>query len=103
MEMRIKPFLNSHEYALELDEFWPKEGYKEFLTNFCVSIGGDFIDWRQGVESGLGHIYFEKEKLTVYWSDFPDAFSFDCNSQMQAERLKGLVRSYLVENNYLRT
>jgi len=99
MEMRIQPFKNSYEYALELDEFWPEGGYEKFLRNFCSCIDGAFIDWHQGVESGIGHIFFEKQRLTVYWSDFPDSFSFDCNSQMQAERLKKLAEKYLLINN----
>lgn len=94
MDMRITPFRYSHEYALELSEFWPKEGFAGFLKDFCSYVGGRFIDWHQGVESGLGHINFENQTITVYWSDFPDAFSFDCNNQLQAERLKRLVKEY---------
>ncbi len=98
MIMKITPFKCSHKYSLELDEFCPKEGFAKFLGNLCANIGGYFIDWHQGVESGIGHINFENEKLTVFWSDFPDAFSFDCNSENQAERLKFLVERYFMKN-----
>lgn len=96
MNMKIVPFRYGHEYSLELGEFWPRGGYAKFLKDFCTKIGGGFLDWSQGVESGIGHINFENQKLTVYWSDFPDAFSFDCNNQSQAERLKLLVEKFLV-------
>ncbi len=98
MQMRIAPFKNSHECSLELDEFSPQEGYAEFLKDFCTAIGGRFLDWYQGVESGIGHINFENQNLIVYWSDFPDAFSFDCNNKTQAERLKILVEKYLTQH-----
>ena len=98
MEIRITPFKNGNEVSLELEEFWPREGYAKFLRSFCSEAGGDFIDWHQGVESGIGHISFENQRLTVFWSDFPDAFSFDCTSQKQAERLKGLVERYFARH-----
>ena len=95
MEIRIRPVSCSDKFALELDEFWPKGGYIKFLKSFCHHIGAGFLDWQQGLDSGVGHIRFDNEELVVYWSDFPDTFSFDCNSQVQAERLKHLVDEYL--------
>jgi hypothetical protein len=38
--------------------------------------------------------------LIVSWSDFPDTFSFDCNSQIQAERLRHLVDDYLARHTF---
>ena len=95
MEIRIRPVRCSDKYALELDEFWPRGGYIKFLKNFCNHIGARFLDWQQRLGSGVGHISFENEELIVYWSDFPDTFSFDCSSQVQAERLKHLFDEYL--------
>ena len=95
MEIRIRPVSCSDKFALELDEFWPKGGYIKFLKSFCHHIGAGFLDWQQRLDSGVGHIRFDNEELVVYWSDFPDTFSFDCNSQVQAERLKHLVDEYL--------
>lgn len=93
-QMRIVPFLNGSKYALELEEFWPDGGYGEFLKKFCAYIGATELDWCQGVESGIGQINFENQKLTLYWSDFPAVFSFDCNSFQQAERLRCLAGEY---------
>ena len=95
MEIRIRPVRCSDKYALELDEFWPRGGYVKFLKNFCHHIGAGFLDWQQRLGYGIGHINFESQELIVSWSDFPDTFSFDCNSQIQAERLKHLVDGYL--------
>ena len=95
MEIRIRPFRCGDKYAVELDEFSPRGGYVKFLKNFCHHIGAGFLDWNQRPDSGIGHISFENQELIVYWSDFPDIFSFDCHSQVQAERLKHLVDAYL--------
>ena len=95
MEIRIRPVRCTEKDALELDEFWPRGGYIKFLKSFCHHIGAGFLDWQQRLDSGVGHIRFDNEELVVYWSDFPDTFSFDCNSQVQAERLKHLVDEYL--------
>ncbi len=95
MEIRIRPVICSDKFALELDEFWPKGGYVKFLKNFCKHIDAGFLDWHQRLGSGVGHIIFENQELVVYWSDFPDTFSFDCISQVQAERLKIMVDEYL--------
>ena len=103
MEIRIRPFSSGEQYALELDEFWPKGGYVKFLKNFCDHIGAGFLDWQRRSGSGVGHIHFENQELIVYWSDFPDTFSFDCNSQMQAERLRCLVNDYLAEHDCCRS
>ncbi|NDC09883.1 MAG: hypothetical protein EBZ75_11180 [Oxalobacteraceae bacterium] len=96
METRIRPVRCSDKFALELDEFWPRGGYVKFLKNFCDHIDAAFLDWQQRLGSGVGHISFEKQELVVYWSDFPDIFSFDCNTRLQAERLKLLVDEYLI-------
>lgn len=103
MEIRIRPFSSGEKYALELDEFWPKGGYVKFLKNFCTHIGAVFLDWQQRLGSGVGHISFESQELIVSWSDFPDTFSFDCHTQMQAERLRRLIDEYLAANDCYRT
>ncbi len=56
IKFRIAPFLKSTEYALELEDFEPKGGYEPFLKNVCSYLGATFLDWYQGVESGIGHI-----------------------------------------------
>ena len=95
MEIRIRPVSCSDKFALELDEFWPKGGYIKFLKSFCHHIGAGFLDCQQRLDSGVGHIRFDNEELVDYWSDFTYTFSFDCNSQVQAERLKHRVDEYL--------
>jgi hypothetical protein len=103
MEIRIRPFSSGEKYALELDEFWPRGGYVKSLKNFCAHIGASFLDWQQRLGSGVGHINFENQELIVSWSDFPDTFSFDCYSQIQAERLWRLVDDYLAGHDCCRS
>jgi hypothetical protein len=99
MELQITPFKNSHEYSLEIREFEPSEGYEEFLKKFCQFTGAQFLDWYQGWWDGLGHIEMNNQKLSVYWSDFPLAISFDCDTRKQAEKLEEIAKSYFRQNS----
>ncbi len=85
---RITPFRQSEKYSLEIENFEPPEGYEGFLQSLCHSLNEEFLDWYQGVESGIGHITYRNYKLTVYWTDFPFALSFDCVDEAMANSLK---------------
>lgn len=94
MKFQITPFHQSKQFSLELYEFVPKDGYETFLKKFCEFSGEAFIDWRQGVESGIGHISYLGGRLTVVWNDFPDSFSFDCESELVALSLQSLLKTF---------
>lgn len=99
MELKITPFRNSHEYAMEIREFEPPGGYEVFLKRFCQFTGGEFLDWAQDWWNGIGHIKLNKQKLTVCWRDFPLAISFDCDTREQAEEIKMIVRRFFEQNS----
>lgn len=90
-------FSASNKFSLELLEFIPRVGYEKFLREFCRFAGEQFIDWAQGVESGIGHITFDGNKITVVWSDTPFCLSFDCINKESATSLHTLIARFLVE------
>ena len=90
----LKPFLNSEKYALELEGFEPKGGYEPFLKDVCPFLGGTFLDWYQGVESGIGAITYQGKKIVVFWTDFPFALSFDCLNETMAKNLQKELENY---------
>jgi hypothetical protein len=90
----LKPFLNSTEYALKLEEFEPKGGYEPFLKDVCPFLGATFLDWYQGIESGIGKIIYKGYKMTVFWTDFPQSLSFDCEDQAMAQQLQKELEDY---------
>ncbi len=92
--MNITPFKRSHKHALELEEFKPSCGFEAFIKDFTKFIGGEFIDWWEGIERGIGHITFENDLIVVYWTDFPFSLSFDYLDKSQAIRLRELANQY---------
>jgi hypothetical protein len=88
IQFRITPFLNSEKYSLQLDDFEPQGGYDFFLRAVCEHLNESFLDWYQGVESGIGHITYRGYTLTVYWTDYPFSLSFDCRDQLMAQELQ---------------
>jgi hypothetical protein len=58
-------------------------------------MGESLCDWFQGVESGIGHMSYLGSTLTVVWNDFPDSFSFDCDSEGLAISLQGKLEKFL--------
>jgi hypothetical protein len=90
----ITPFAKSNKYSLELEDFEPKGGYEPFLKDVCSYLGATFLDWYQGVESGIGHIIYKEYKMTVYWTDFPFALSFDCANEAMAKELQEELKKY---------
>ena len=100
IKFRITPFSRSSKYSLELECFYPKGGFKKFLTDFCKTGEGELLDWWQGIESAIGHITFEGNVLTVYCSDFPDALSFDCDDISQAKKIEMDLKRFLNLQTY---
>lgn len=90
----LKPFLNSEEYALKLEEFEPKGGYEPFLKDVCLFLGATFLDWYQGVESGIGKIIYKDYRMTIFWTDFPQSLSFDCKDEVMAKELQQKLEAY---------
>lgn len=95
MKFKITPFLSSERFTLELYEFVPKDGFEGFLRELCNFSGEPFIDWHQGVESGIGHIFYLEKALTVIWTDFPESLSFDCESYVKAVSLQSLLENFM--------
>lgn len=91
---RVSPFASSDKCSLELEDFEPKCGYEFFLKEACPFLGADYLDWHQGVESGIGHINYKGYKMTVFWTDFPFALSFDCRDEPMALELRGRLEAY---------
>lgn len=94
MKFCISAFLKTSKYALEIEDFEPKDGYEIFLKNLCFNLGEKFIDWQQGVESGIGHITFKDYTLTIVWTDFPSSLSFDCRDEVMATELQSVIERY---------
>lgn len=91
---RVSPFANSDKYSLELGNFEPKNGYESFLKEACPFVGAEYLNWHQGVESAIGHINYKGYKMTVFWTDFPSALSFDCKDEAMALDLRGRLEVY---------
>lgn len=91
----IVPFLKTTEYSLVIENFAPQRGYEDFLRNLCVYLEDTFVDWYQGVESGIGHIVYRNYKVTVFWTDFPFSLSFDCQNETMAIELKKQIDEYM--------
>lgn len=88
IQFRITPFLNSEKYSLQLDDFEPQGGYEIFLRAVCEHLNEKFLNWYQGVESGIGNITYCGYTMMVYWTDYPFALSFDCRDQSMAQELQ---------------
>lgn len=93
-KFRISPFLNNSKFSLEIEEFEPRCGYKIFLADACKFFGEQLLDWYQGVESGVGHMTYKSELITVSWTDFPIALSFDCANEEIANELRTKFDEY---------
>lgn len=91
---RVSPFASSDKYSLDLENFESKGGYESFLKEACHFVGADYVDWYQGVESGIGHINYKGYKMTVFWTDFPFALSFDCRDEAMALDLRSQLEAY---------
>lgn len=91
---RVSSFANGDKYSLELEDFEPKGGYESFLKEVCLFVNSEYLDWYQGVESGIGHINYKGYKMTVFWTDFPFALSFDCRDEAMALDLRGRLEAY---------
>ncbi len=98
--MKLLPSKSNFKYSLQLEEFHPNGGYEKFLKDFCNSIGEKLVEWWQGVEAGIGCITFRGDSVQVYWSDFPDAFFFDCNDLSQAQMIEIVLRNYLGQQKF---
>jgi len=99
IQFRITPFLQSKEFSLELEDFEPVGGYEQFLKHVCDYLGETFLDWYQGIESGIGHVTYRGYTLTVYWTDFPFALSFDCQDEAMAKELKTALESFFATSS----
>lgn len=95
MNFNVTPFATGTEYSLIINDFVPNQGYENFLREFCVHLGESFIDWYQGVESGIGHIVYKEKKVMVFWTDFPFSLSFNCQNEIMAIELKKDIINYL--------
>lgn len=95
MSFSITPFSNSIEYSLVIENFVPQHGYDNFLRNLCTYLEATFVDWYQGVESGIGHIVYRNYKLAVFWTDFPFSLSFDCQNEIMAIELQKNINEYM--------
>lgn len=96
MKYKVTPFVDGGKFSLELCDFAPKGGYEIFLREFCRFSGESLYDWFQGVESGIGHLSYLSTALTVIWNDFPDSFSFDCDSEELAISLQGKLEKFFL-------
>lgn len=64
----------------------------------------DYGEWYQGIESGIGHIFFHKKKIMVFWNDFPDQLSFDMRNEQDGKNLLEIIQSMMTrysKNNNL--
>jgi hypothetical protein len=80
--------------TINLNNFEPAGGYELFLKNLCKELGQKFIDWHQGIESGIGHIVYRDQEIVVFWTDFPFALSFDCINKAMADELQNELINY---------
>ncbi len=80
--------------SVMLNDFEPKGGYEPFLKDVCPYLGATFLDWYQGIESGIGHIIYKDYKMTVFWTDFPFSLSFDCKNEAMAKELQEELKGY---------
>jgi hypothetical protein len=94
IKFAIQPFLNSEEFSLDLEDFEPKGGYELFLKDACAFLDAKYLDWHQGIETGIGHINYKGYKVTVFWTDFPFALSFDCRDEAMALDLRDQLQAY---------
>lgn len=94
IRFRISPFLKSAKFSLELEDFEPQDGYERFLRTLCDYLNEQFLDWCQGIESGIGHITYCGYTLTVYWTDYPFSLSFDCQDETMAQELKTSLEAF---------
>lgn len=46
------------------------------IEALCQKYHFQYIDWHQGIESGIGYIKINHHKVTIIWDDFPLGFSF---------------------------
>lgn len=99
MKLKITPFLGSPEFSVELEDFEPKGGYEPFLRDICGYLGETFINWYQGVESGVGAITYQGSTVKVFWTDFPFALSFDCRNNEIAEQLYERLQAYFSDKD----
>jgi hypothetical protein len=84
--------------SINLNDFEPPGGYELFLKNVCNFLGESFLNWHQGIESGIGQITYEGYKLTVFWTDFPFSLSFDCRDKVMAEELQIRLKDYFLNH-----
>lgn len=96
MNITFRKAKETDEVSVCLNDFEPYGGYESFLRNFCKTLGESFLDWSQGVESGVGHITYKRYRLPVIWTDFPFALSFDCPDCCVAEEIASKLREYQI-------
>lgn len=84
--------------SVNLNDFETSAGYGSFLKDVSTFLGESFLDWYQGIESGIGHITYKGYKLTVFWTDFPFALSFDCPNKLIADELQSRLKSYFLNH-----
>lgn len=101
MKYEISYFLTGEKVSLDLFNFSPKGGYEYFLTKFCKHLDESLVSWFQGVESGIGSITYRGQIIAVVWTDFPFAFSFDCQNKEAASSLQMSLQNFFKSSNGL--
>lgn len=94
MKISVQPFIKSQKYSVELEDFEPLGGVEWFLKNLCQFLDENFLDWYQGVETGIGHMTYQNNRLTVIWTDFPLSLSFDCQDKETSVKLQFCLEDY---------
>ncbi|MEJ7139172.1 hypothetical protein [Amphibiibacter pelophylacis] len=94
MNINLWKAVNGPGVSVNLNEFEPSGGYESFLQDICPVLKAIFLDWHQGIESGIGHISYQGKEIEVFWTDFPFALSFDCLGESMAQQLKKELEDY---------
>ena len=94
-EITLWKAVNGLGVTVELNGFVPAEGYELFLKDLCAAWEEQFIDWHNGVESGIGHITYSGERIGGFWTDFPMSLNFDCLNGEMAQGFYKKIRQYL--------
>lgn len=88
IDIRLTKFKSSEKCSVELVNFEPKGGLEIFIKTLSEYLEEDLLEWSRNWEFGVGTITFMGNKIALIQSEFPQVFSFDCQSEAIANELK---------------
>lgn len=100
IEVKIREFVNSSKYALEIDDFEPEGGVFNFFRDFCAYLDEDFLSWEQGPDFAMGLMSYRGHLLRLFSGEFPCVVSIDCIDKKMAKELGRELADFLLINFY---